>query len=58
MKPERKENIKKIIEEKGLKCECGQTVYRVWTDPIEGQPNYNKYFEYLESLNCRRLYYL
>jgi uncharacterized protein with PIN domain len=53
-----KEDIKKKIEKDGLLCDCGEKVYDVGKGVIEKQPNYNKYFEYLECLKCRKLYYL
>jgi uncharacterized protein with PIN domain len=52
------EDIKKRIERDGLTCDCGERVYRAGTGAIEGQPNYNRYFEYLECFKCKKLYYL
>ena len=54
----KKESLKLVIEREGLVCECGKTVYSAGTGAIEDQPNYNKYFEYLECPNCRKLFYL
>ena len=54
----KKEELKKNIEENGLLCDCGERVYESGTGPIEHRPNYNKYFEYLECVKCRKLYYL
>jgi uncharacterized protein with PIN domain len=39
-------------------CDCGEKVYVVGTGPIETQPNYNRYFEYLECPKCHKVYYL
>ena len=58
VKNEGKEDLKRKIEDSGLTCDCGERVYEVGTGAIEKQPNYNKYFEYLECLRCRKLYYL
>jgi uncharacterized protein with PIN domain len=58
MREEVKEDIKKRIERDGLVCDCGEKVYDVGKGAIEKQPNYNKYFEYLECLKCRKLFYL
>jgi len=52
------EDLKKEIEENGLVCDCGAKVYEFGKGPIEDQPNYNKYFEYLECPGCKKLYYL
>ena len=52
------EDLKKEIEENGLVCDCGAKVYEFGKGPIEDQPNYNKYFEYLECLRCKKIYYL
>ncbi len=54
MAAEQREEIKKRIEEEGLVCECGEVVYRVGSGPVEMQPNYNKYFEYLECPRCKK----
>ncbi len=54
----KKETLKDVVEREGLVCECGKTVYAAGTGAIEDQPNYNKYFEYLECPNCRKLFYL
>ena len=53
-----KEDIKRKIESEMLVCDCGEVVYNTGSGAIEGQPNYNKHFEYLECLQCRKLYYL
>jgi len=53
-----KEDIKRKIESNGLVCDCGEKVYVAGTGAIENQPNYNKYFEYLECPKCRKLFYL
>lgn len=53
-----KENLKREIETKGLSCECGERVYRPGMGAIESQPNYNKYFEFIECPKCRKLFYL
>lgn len=55
---ENKEEIKRQIESKGLVCDCGDKVYEVGKGAIENQPNYNKYFEYLECPKCKKVYYL
>lgn len=58
MEGEVKEDIKKMIESEGLVCDCGEKVYDVGKGAIENQPNYNRYFEYLECLICHKLFYL
>ncbi len=58
MPDENKEDLKRKIEKDGLVCDCGGKVYEVGTGAIENQPNYNKYFEYLECPKCRKLFYL
>jgi len=58
MEIEMKEDLKRKIENSGLNCDCGERVYKVGTGAIERQPNYNKYFEYLECPRCKKLYYL
>ena len=58
MEIEMKEDLKRKIEESGLNCDCGERVYQAGTGAIERQPNYNKYFEYLECPRCKKLYYL
>jgi hypothetical protein len=55
---ETKEDLKRKIEGEGLNCDCGEKVYKVGTGGIENQPNYNKYFEYLECPRCKRTYFL
>jgi hypothetical protein len=55
---EKKEELKIRIEENGLVCECGTKVYVPGTGPIENQPNYDKYFEFLECPGCRKQFYL
>jgi len=58
MPKEHREEIKKRIESNGLVCDCGEKVYQVGKGAIEKQPNYNKYFDYLECPKCKKLYYL
>ena len=58
MENEVKEDLKGKIEGDGLTCDCGERVYGVGTGAIEKQPNYNKYFEYLECPRCHQLFYL
>jgi uncharacterized protein with PIN domain len=58
MQDEGKEDLKREIEGKGLVCDCGGKVYEVGKGDIEKQPNYNKYFEYLECPRCKKVYYL
>lgn len=58
MEDEMREDIKKKIESEGLVCDCGEKVYDKGKGTIEKQPNYNRYFEYLECPTCRKLYYL
>jgi hypothetical protein len=53
-----KETLKQKIERSSLNCDCGEKVYAVGTGAIEAQPNYNKYFEYLECPRCHQLYFL
>jgi hypothetical protein len=53
-----KEDLKREIEKNGLFYEWGGKTYEVGTGEIENQPNYNKYYEYLECPKCRKLYYL
>ena len=55
---ESREDIKMNIEGNGLVCDCGEKVYEVGKGTIEKQPNYNKYFDYLECPKCKKLYYL
>ena len=57
MQRESREDIKKI-ESDGLVCDCGEKIYEVGKGPIEKQPNYNKYFDYLECPRCKKAYYL
>ena len=47
-----------MIESNGLVCDCGEKIYEVGKGTIEKQPNYNKYFDYLECPRCKKLYYL
>jgi hypothetical protein len=54
----KKEELKMEIEKNGLVRDSGGKVYEVGTGAIENQPNYNKYFEYLECTKCKKLYYL
>jgi len=58
MQEEGREDIKKQIERVGLVCNCGEKIYEVGKGVIEKQPNYNRYFDYLECPRCRRVYYL
>jgi len=58
MVKESREDIKKKIESNGLVCDCGEKVYEIEKGTIENQPNYNKYFEYLECPRCKKIYYL
>lgn len=53
-----RENLKRQIEENGLVCDCGERVYKVGEGAIENQPNYNKYFEYMECPKCHKLCYI
>ncbi len=53
---EKREEIKKMIEEEGLLCDCGERVYKTGTGSIEKQPNYNRFFDYLECPRCRKEY--
>ncbi len=55
---EGREDIKRNIEGNGLVCDCGQKVYEPGRGAIENQPNYNKYFDYLECPRCRKTYFL
>ena len=58
MQKESREDLKKKIESEGLVCDCGEKVYEVGRGAIENQPNYNKYYDYLECPKCKKLYYL
>jgi len=58
MEKEHREEIKRTIEVNGLICDCGGKVYEVGKGAIEKQPNFNKYFDYLECPRCKKLYYL
>ena len=58
MERENREDIKRNIEGNGLVCDCGQKVYEPGKGAIESQPNYNKYFDYLECPRCRKTYFL
>ena len=58
MNDKNKEDLKKKIEGNGLVCDRGEKVYEVGSGTIEKQPNYNKYFEYLECPKCHKLFYL
>jgi len=53
-----REDIKRSVEGSGLICGCGAKVYEVGKGAIERQPNYNKYFDYLECPQCRKVFYL
>lgn len=55
---EGREDIKRNIEGNGLVCDCGEKIYELGKGAIERQPNYNKYFEYLECPRCKKVYYL
>jgi len=55
---ESREDIKRTIEGNGLVCDCGEKVYETGKGAIESQPNYNKYFDYLECPQCRKTYFL
>jgi len=55
---ENREDIKRNIEGNGLVCDCGGEVYDPGKGTIESQPNYNKYFDYLECPRCRKTYFL
>jgi uncharacterized protein with PIN domain len=55
---ESREDIKKNIEGNGLVCDCGEKVYDLGKGAIESQPNYNRYFDYLECPRCRKTYFL
>jgi len=58
MQKESREDIKKQIEKIGLVCDCGEKIFEIGKGSIEEQPNYNKYFEYLECPRCKKVYYL
>jgi uncharacterized protein with PIN domain len=58
MERESREDIKRNIESNGLVCDCGEKIYGPEKDTIERQPNYNKYFEYLECPRCKKPYFL
>jgi uncharacterized protein with PIN domain len=58
MGSESREDIKRDVESNGLICDCGEKVYEVGKGTIESQPNYNKYFDYLECPKCKKIYYL
>jgi uncharacterized protein with PIN domain len=58
MGSESREDIKRNIENNGLICDCGEKVYEKGKGAIEDQPNYNKYFDYLECPKCKKLFYL
>ena len=58
MERENREDIKSNIEGNGLVCDCGEKIYEPGKGAIERQPNYNKYFEYLECPRCKKVYYL
>jgi len=58
MQKESREDLKKKIESEGLVCDCGEKVYEVGRGAIENQPNYNKYYDYLECPKWKKLYYL
>jgi len=53
---EKRGAVKKVIEEEGLVCDCGEKVYKIGTGAIENQPNYNKFFDYLECPRCKKEY--
>ena len=56
MEMEHRKDIKKMIEEQGLLCDCGEKVYQVGTGPIERQPNYNRFFDFLQCPKCSKEY--
>ena len=58
MERESREDIKRNIESNGLVCDCGEKIYEPKKGTIERQPNYNKYFEYLECPRCKKPYFL
>ncbi len=58
MENESREDLKKKIECEGLVCECGEKVYEAGRGAIESQPNYNKYFDYLECPRCKKTFFL
>jgi len=58
METESREDIKRNIEGNGLVCDCGEKVYDLGKGAIESQPNYNRYFDYLECPRCRKTYFL
>jgi len=58
MQKESREDLKKQIESAGLACDCGEKVYEIGKGSIEKQPNYNKYFEYLECPRCKKVFYV
>ena len=58
MERESREDIKRNIEGNGLVCDCEEKIYEPEKGAIETQPNYNKYFEYLECPRCRKTYFL
>ncbi len=58
MEKTKKEDLKLRIEAEGLRCECGEAVYRAGSDGVEKAPNYNRYFEYLQCPRCRKVFYL
>jgi uncharacterized protein with PIN domain len=58
MRKESREDLKRQIETNGLNCDCGEEIYAVGKGAVEEQPNYNKYFEYLECPRCKKIYYL
>ncbi len=58
MQKEGREDIKKKIETEGLVCDCGEKIYEAGKGAIEAQPNYNKYFDYLECPRCKKTYFL
>jgi len=53
-----REDLKKILERSGLRCDCGEKVYEAGTGLIEDDLNYNKYFESLECPKCHKLFNL
>ena len=58
MERESREDIKRNIEGDGPVCDCGEKIYEPGKGAIERQPNYNRYFEYLECPRCRKSYFL
>ncbi len=58
MENTKKEDLKVKIENEGLRCDCGETIYKAGSGGLEKMPNYNPYFEYLECTRCHKVFYL